>query len=966
MNKEYSGSTGMKLAVAIIAMLLFSSSLLMLSDKDSEAAIDKGTLETPLESLDCGSYDLFGTFYIKVGSTVEVVKEYNAGFAGWRYISSVTPGFGLSTVDDPEGASEGSTILSGTITKAGTIQLDMKIKKVTSNEIITSEPVIIYAVSDGVSIDSISISGPSSVDMGKTINLTASISPSDATNNNLSWSVSDKNVAVGYKNDDPTVFTLIGLSNGTVTVTAESTDGSGKSATYEVKVNSASIETTTLSVKECANSDSTINVKPNVSLIYFEETFETMGIDYSLYNLPKEVVYIDLDTAVMIANAGETTLHWTSYSDYTSTREYGEFTISVSYTLTFNANGGYFDDKSTIKTINVIDVVSLPSVIHDSKSFQGWFDSISGGNCVGTVGTDYMPNGNVTLYAHWGYPSLLVTAEYQWSGIDGGILEYTPSVKDSVTGNAVTGFKVTIESDQTNCLSADASSIIGMMTNLIPGEYSAVIAIAKTGYETAKQTITISMPVTTLEPITANVVVGTEYPINLTLKPDTASITDYKVQLNGVTASSSTYTASMVGSTGFKITCENEGVYKVSLILTAPGVGSSTKTVTLNATEPEDISEPPTISKITSTKYTGNNTPNTYYFTAVGAANYHTITWDFGDGTADSGVNVIHSFKVGNYTITCTVKNTSTGKTANATYSLETLDEDSIDVSGIINIGAPYEAWFIANYSNMVLSCAVSDGSNAPDFNTTVEKVSSGYLFKVSGTCNDQSLVGKTISFTVKSGSNVVKTWSALVCAASSSDDPLLKPSCKYTMNSLTIVLKEIQPNRESMILTVDWGDGSPFSKGVASGSFSHEYSAEGKYTVQMEWVWRDSTGASYNKAYSFDATAGVSVGQTFSITYDPNGGKGSMNPQTGLEKYNILDCTFTYDGKEFVKWCTDKDPMKGDIYSPGESITPGEDITLYALWTDSGSADDDSVLRYVALAIVLCLGLIIVVRLWM
>lgn len=945
------------IAVLAVFLMLAICGVSLADGPDIDAATNNGTVAEPLTVLDSKASAFSGDYFIKVGSNITVSANSGVGVGSFK-VTSVSQNYGLS-ID------EGT--LSGVIAKSGTITA---IVLFTNTNGVESERIVtIFALSEaGTAISSISINGNNSMSKGDTLVLQANVSPSNATSKNLEWSVSDKNVGVGFSSDDTGTFTLIGLSEGTVTITASATDGSSKTATIDVKVDDATIETQTIKIKDCVDLVDPLIIDPDTDLIYFEGEYTgaALGIDYSLFQCPKEIVSISNTLSVFKPVAGSYELGWTTYSDFTSTREYGEFTIFVSYTLTFNTNGGYFDDKSTTKTINVIDVVSLPSVIHDSKSFQGWFDSISGGNCVGTAGTDYMPNGNVTLYAHWGYPSLLVTAEYQWSGIDGGILEYTPSVKDSVTGNAVTGFKVTIESDQTNCLSADASSIIGMMTNLIPGEYSAVIAIAKTGYETAKQTITISMPVATLEPITANVVVGTEYPINLTLKPDTASITDYKVQLNGATASSSTYTASIVGSTGFKITCENEGVYKVSLILTAPGVGSSTKTVTLNATEPEDISEPPTISKITSTKYTGNNTPNTYYFTAVGAANYHTITWDFGDGTTDSGVNVIHSFKVGNYTITCTVKNTSTGKTANATYSLETLDEDSIDVSGIINIGAPYEAWFIANYSNMVLSCVVSDGSNAPDFNTTIEKVSSGYLFKVSGTCNDQSLVGKTISFTVKSGSNVVKTWSALVCAASSSDDPLLKPSCKYTMNSLTIVLKEIQPNRESMILTVDWGDGSPFSKGVASGSFSHEYSVEGKYTVQMEWVWRDSTGASYNKAYSFDATAGVSVGQTFSITYDPNGGKGSMNPQTGLEKYNILDCTFTYDGKEFVKWCTDKDPMKGDIYSPGESITPGEDITLYALWTDSGSADDDSVLRYVALAIVLCLGLIIVVRLWM
>ncbi|MGN0966443.1 MAG: InlB B-repeat-containing protein [Candidatus Coprovivens sp.] len=74
-----------------------------------------------------------------------------------------------------------------------------------------------------------------------------------------------------------------------------------------------------------------------------------------------------------------------------------------------------------------------------------------------------------------------------------------------------------------------------------------------------------------------------------------------------------------------------------------------------------------------------------------------------------------------------------------------------------------------------------------------------------------------------------------------------------------------------------------------------------------------------------------------YSITYNANGGSGSMEPTEGTEgstvmiKYNI----FIKVGKEFNGWNTEADGS-GTRYTEGQNITLNSDMTLYAQWIDT------------------------------
>lgn len=78
----------------------------------------------------------------------------------------------------------------------------------------------------------------------------------------------------------------------------------------------------------------------------------------------------------------------------------------------------------------------------------------------------------------------------------------------------------------------------------------------------------------------------------------------------------------------------------------------------------------------------------------------------------------------------------------------------------------------------------------------------------------------------------------------------------------------------------------------------------------------------------------------TFTVTFDPNGGEGSMDPQvfTANVKQVLNANTFTYAHHIFTGWNTQADGQ-GQAFSDKQAITffeSDEDITLYAQWVDT------------------------------
>lgn len=141
---------------------------------------------------------------------------------------------------------------------------------------VTSD-ITLYAVwsevEEKTEVSSITISGESKVEAGKSIQLTANIKPEDATNTKVKWSIVASSEANAGKAtiDENGVLTADADGIGKVTVKAESQDGTNISATKDIEVVEVKIltESITISAEGYDNADAGIEVSgdDNVQLI---------------------------------------------------------------------------------------------------------------------------------------------------------------------------------------------------------------------------------------------------------------------------------------------------------------------------------------------------------------------------------------------------------------------------------------------------------------------------------------------------------------------------------------------------------------------------------------------------------------------------------------------------------------------------------------------------------------------------
>lgn len=80
----------------------------------------------------------------------------------------------------------------------------------------------------------------------------------------------------------------------------------------------------------------------------------------------------------------------------------------------------------------------------------------------------------------------------------------------------------------------------------------------------------------------------------------------------------------------------------------------------------------------------------------------------------------------------------------------------------------------------------------------------------------------------------------------------------------------------------------------------------------------------------------------TYTVSFDSNGGTGSMNPVTveAGTSYTVPGCGFTKDGFEFSGWNT----ASGTPYQPGDNITLSDNLVLFAVWESTQTGDDGTI----------------------
>ena len=110
---------------------------------------------------------------------------------------------------------------------------------------------------------------------------------------------------------------------------------------------------------------------------------------------------------------------------------------------------------------------------------------------------------------------------------------------------------------------------------------------------------------------------------------------------------------------------------------------------------------------------------------------------------------------------------------------------------------------------------------------------------------------------------------------------------------------------------------------------------------------WLAVNGKVYPAGHSVYSTYDQSLKATWkdkeaaeiTISFDPNGGTGTMQPMKvkAGENYTLPECTFTPpEGKEFAGWLA----VNGEVYPAGDNVVSSTDSVLKATWKDTTEVD--------------------------
>ena len=212
-----------------------------------------------------GTFTSAGTYYLTTdlySITVNVSKEivtdtvnayvgddYSHTFSEYAPYTSVTVSGsipGITVTKPTDNPYIPRAVFEGTFTTAGTYNVTIEFAEKVYN--------VTYVITkQSVPVTSISIDASSSqVEVGSTITLTATASPSGATDPTVTWSISGTNIVSKQSTSDTTTggkIVLKGLATGTAIITATANDGSGKSDQFSLTVIKPTVlvETITLS-----------------------------------------------------------------------------------------------------------------------------------------------------------------------------------------------------------------------------------------------------------------------------------------------------------------------------------------------------------------------------------------------------------------------------------------------------------------------------------------------------------------------------------------------------------------------------------------------------------------------------------------------------------------------------------------------------------------------------------------------
>lgn len=176
------------------------------------------------------SVSITGSNEVTVGSTVVLSANFNPADATDKSVTWSSSNPSIATVDsngNVKGLKPGTVTITVTTANGKTSTKNLTIREKKSNTTTSSKPTSNKVTT--VNPTGVTISGTKTVYVGNTIRLTATVSPSNASNKKVTWTSSNPAIATVDQNGN-----VKGVKAGIVTITVKTANG--KTATYKVTV----------------------------------------------------------------------------------------------------------------------------------------------------------------------------------------------------------------------------------------------------------------------------------------------------------------------------------------------------------------------------------------------------------------------------------------------------------------------------------------------------------------------------------------------------------------------------------------------------------------------------------------------------------------------------------------------------------------------------------------------------------
>lgn len=234
----------------------------------------------------------------------------------------------------------------------------------------------------------ITITGPDTVEVDGTIQLTADVQPANARNLSVTWS----SMNPAYAQIDEATGVVTGKAKGQAIIKAKAAADPSVEGLYIVNVK--------------VLPESVVINPPASTVMDTGGTLTLTAVVSPDDASDKTVSWSSNDSAIaQVSSSGVVTAMAPGSATITASTVNGKtdrvtLTVRQPYTLSFNANGGSCGTSSWTCYSGYAIGGTLPSASRTGYTFAGWYTAASGGSQV-TTATSFTSSSTVTVYAHW-------------------------------------------------------------------------------------------------------------------------------------------------------------------------------------------------------------------------------------------------------------------------------------------------------------------------------------------------------------------------------------------------------------------------------------------------------------------------------------------------------------------------------------------------------------------------------------